>query len=215
MSEKLGGQNEQFGPAYFEVLKRDSHELHDRLQEEHALILRLMSPKKGDRILDIGCGKGRLEQLLTALEPSVDMVSSDVTDEARKYIRGSFVRCSMTSMPFEDDSFDKIFCLHVIAHFEDGISGIGEAFRILKPGGSLMILTPNKLYVWFSYLAARFKGRRFKYDNTARWLYSSRSLKKLLGTVPWASVQYSYFQESPRTLPFEWMRAKLIAVARK
>lgn len=202
----------EFGEDYFTSLG-DSDSVH--LEPEHDLILTLMPPRPHDRILDVGCGKGRLTLLLQKIEPSIDMVSSDVTSEARKYIQGTFVQCSMTKMPFPNDTFDKIFCLHVIAHFKEGEKGIREAYRILKPGGTLMILTPNKSYVYVSWIATLLKRFRFKYDRTARWLYSKRTLDKLVRTCPWMSIEHSYFQGAPRTLPFEWMRAKLIVVAQK
>ena len=211
----MAREDDRFGKEYFVTLHRDREEWHERLREEHDLILRLMRPRADERILDVGCGKGRLELLLKDAEPSIDMVSSDVTNEARQYISGTFVKCSMTSMPFPDSSFDKIFCMHVIAHFEDGERGIREAFRVLKPGGKLLILTPNKLYVYFSRFATKLKGQKYRYDRTAAWLYTTWSLKRLLSTCRWSTIEQSYFQDAPRTLPFEWMRAKLVAVAQK
>jgi ubiquinone/menaquinone biosynthesis C-methylase UbiE len=204
-----------FDQKYFESLRRTPEEWHERIQEEHDLILRLMPPSAGERILDVGCGKGRIEVLLTNAEPSIEMVSSDVTDEARKYIKGEFTKCSMEKMPFPDSSFDKIFCLHVIAHFRDGRKGIQEAFRVLKPGGKLMVLTPNKYFVFFSKFATFIRGKRFVYDQTARWLYSRGSLDKTLRACPWMSIEHSYLQAAPRMLPFERLRAKVIAVAIK
>ena len=118
-------------------------------------------------------------------------------------------------MPFPDESFDKVFCLHVIAHFKEGGQGIKEAFRVLKIGGMFMIITPNKYYVYFSWAATFLRHFRFKYDPTARWLYSKRSLRSALNKCEWKSLEYSYSEAAPRLLPFQWMRAKLVIVATK
>jgi ubiquinone/menaquinone biosynthesis C-methylase UbiE len=168
----------------------------------------------------VGCGKGTLGRFLLANQPDIKMTFSDITPEARKYLEDqAFVQCSMAAMPFGDESFDQIFCMHVIAHFADGEKGIQEAFRTLKKGGKLMILTPNKYYVYLSWLATAIKksrsGRRFKYDTTVQWLYSKNKLHKQLSSRPWSSIQYSYFEAAPQLLPFEWMRPKLIVVATK
>jgi ubiquinone/menaquinone biosynthesis C-methylase UbiE len=125
----------------------------------------------------------------------------------------------MTSIPFPDESFDVVLCLHVIAHFAEGEQGIKEAFRVLKKGGRLMILTPNKYFIYLSRIMTAIKktqsGKRFKCDTTAKWLYSKGKLRRQLNSSAWSSIDYSYFQSAPRLLPFEWLRAKLIAVATK
>ena len=203
---------DEFGEKYFAGLSDSSDE---HLKAEHELVLKLMKPLEGERILDVGCGRGRLGDMLTQHESGIEMVSSDVTDEAKKYVSGTFVRCSMAALPFPDEHFDKIFCLHVIAHFKEGQEGINEAYRVLKGGGRLMVITPNKYFVYYSWLATLLKHFRFKYDRTAKWLYSRRSLAALFRARPWSSFEEGYFQSAPRRMPFEWMRAKLVVVAVK
>lgn len=203
-----------FGADYFarQISDRES----SRTKDEHELALRLMDIQAGHKVLDIGCGKGNLGFFLLSQRPGIEMVFSDVSDEAKKYLgSNTFVQCSMDALPFEDHTFDRIFCMHVIAHFPDGEKGMQEAYRVLKKGGKLMILTPNKLYVYFTWAVTFLKYFRVKYDRTAQWLYTRSKLDSQLKSSPWQSVSHSYFQDAPRLLPIEWMRAKLIAVATK
>jgi SAM-dependent methyltransferase len=211
-------EDTKFGESYFNAWI--GGESAPSAQRVNDLVLKLMYPRPGDKILDVGCGKGMLGSFLVQQEPSIEMVFSDFSAEAKKYVRDrTFVQCSMASMPFPDETFDKIFCIHVLAHFADGELGIKEAFRVLKKGGKLMIFTPNKWYVYLSWIMTAIKktqsGRRSKYDPTARWLYGKRKLRGQLNTCPWSSIEYSYFESAPRLLPFEWVRPKLIAVATK
>jgi hypothetical protein len=64
-----------------------------------------------------------------------------------------------------------------------------------------MILTPNKYFVYLSWIMTTIKGsqsgKRHKYDPTVRWLYSKAKLHRQLSTCSWSSIDYSYF-ESPR-----------------
>jgi ubiquinone/menaquinone biosynthesis C-methylase UbiE len=107
--------NAEFDAGYFDrELSDHTKEWHATVREEHDMIERLMLPKPPERILDIGSGKGRIEDLMLRLESDIDMTSSDVTPESKKYVRGKFVECSMTKLPFPDESFDKIFCQHVL-----------------------------------------------------------------------------------------------------
>ena len=215
MSEKRVAK--EFDAKYFEDLKHGPSEWHQLIRNEHDLIMQLTPPRRDERILDVGCGKGRLGLFLLSQQPGIEMVFSDVTPETKKYLDGlTFVECSMTSMPFPDEYFDKIYCMHVIAHFAEGEQAIREAFRILKKGGTLMILTPNKLFVSIMRIASFLRFiPPFKFDSTAKWLYNKHSLRKLLEICNWTSISQSYFQKPPRQLPIEQLRAKLIAVAQK
>ena len=214
----MATRQSEFGEQYFacRIGERET----PRINAEHELILKLMPPRADEKVLDVGCGKGRLGYFLLKQQPDIKMVFSDVSAEAKKYLQNqTFVECSMASMPFPDESFDKIFCLHVLAHFKEGEQGIREAFRILKKGGKLMIITPNRYYVYLSWIMTAIKktqsGKRFKYDSTARWLYSKGRLQQQLNTCAWFSVDYLYFESAPRLLSFEWLRAKIVAVATK
>lgn len=48
-----------------------------------------------------------------------------------------------TPWPFADNSFDSVVAIHLVEHLKDLISFMNEAHRIIKPGGSLYIETPN------------------------------------------------------------------------
>ena len=150
---------DEFGEQYFAAQIGDVNS--PRVIAERDLTLKLMPPRSGDKILDVGCGKGSLGYILLKQQPDIEMVFSDVTTEAKKYLQGqTFVECSMADMPFPDNSFDKIYCMHVLAHFADGEQGIKEGFRVLKKGGKLMILTPNKYYVYLSWFMTAIKKTR-------------------------------------------------------
>jgi SAM-dependent methyltransferase len=52
------------------------------------------------------------------------------------------VRGDVTAMPFADESFDLIVCLHVLEHVPDDRAAIAELFRVLRPGGRALIQVP-------------------------------------------------------------------------
>src|SRR5262249_15965052 len=107
--------------------------------------------------------------------------------------------------------------LDVLAHFKEGEQGIKEAFRVLKKGGKLIIATPNKYYTHYTRMVQRIRKRRWKvkYDDTARWLYSKRTLQNALAKCPWSSIECFYHQAAPRRFPVDWMRQTIVAVATK
>lgn len=74
--------------------------------------------KPGDRILDIGCGKGFLLYDFTQVVPGVEVVGLDVSDyaleHAREEVKPFLVRGNAIDLPFPDDSFDFIVSVNVL-----------------------------------------------------------------------------------------------------
>ena len=100
-------------------------------------------------ILDVGSGAGRIiRHLLKASDGHARIISFDLSAEmlrrARERLhsdRPCFVAADMIRMLFRDDSFDCITCGHVLEHLPNPLPGLEEFARVLKPGGSVLLLT--------------------------------------------------------------------------
>jgi SAM-dependent methyltransferase len=76
-----------------------------------------------------------LQRSLSAL-PGAAYVSADIEgDEAMQHM-------DMTDVPFKDEHFDLIVCVHVLEHVPDDRKAMREMARVLKPGGVAMLLVP-------------------------------------------------------------------------
>jgi len=53
---------------------------------------------------------------------------------------------SVESLPYPDDFFDLVFSHEVLEHVPDDRAAVAEAYRVLKPGGHLVVFVPNRLY---------------------------------------------------------------------
>lgn len=94
----------QFGPEYFQLIK--TLEGKQRFLDELELVYRFMSPQRGDKVLDVGCGTGRLGSFLLKRQEGIEVVFSDFSEEAAKYVEGHrFERCTMEKTPFEVYAF--------------------------------------------------------------------------------------------------------------
>ena len=96
--------------------------------------------------LDIGSGHGDLIQLLRG---RFDIHSSacDYTDSLMRLedVDVKVVDLSNEGLPFQDASFDLVTCTEVIEHLEHYRRILREIYRVLKPGGTLVLSTPNIL----------------------------------------------------------------------
>jgi len=120
--------------------------------------------EEGMKILEVGCGPGSFAEDLvgldvTCLDPSAEMlrVAKKRVDSARKS-RGEkpakYVEAIAESIPLPDDTFDRVFCLFSFRDFQDKKKGLEEIFRVLKPGGQVVICDAGKAN-WFHGLAGR------------------------------------------------------------
>ena len=81
------------------------------------------------------------------------------------------VKADILELPFEDDSFDVIFCNHVLEHIEDDSKAMSELYRVMRPGGMGIFQVPQdlgreKTYEDFSITDPQEKARHFgQYDH--------------------------------------------------
>lgn len=109
--------------------------------------------KNGDKILDLGCGNGYFSFILSRLPLRLEItgIDSDLNaiKEARNLIekkKAKFVIGEVEKMPFPKKYFDKVIMSEIIEHVKDDMKVLKEARRVLKPGGVLILTTPNKDY---------------------------------------------------------------------
>lgn len=102
-----------------------------------------------ERVLDLGCGDGRLTTELDATELSAADVSTLALDRARTRLPGArIVELEPdAALPFDDGAFDLVLCAETIEHVRDVQLLLSEIRRVLRPGGTLALTTPANLAV--------------------------------------------------------------------
>ncbi len=147
--------------------------------ERRLSLIRRYVPLEGRRILDIGCGIGTFVQRLR--EFSADVYGVDVDQERVR--RGTLALPQLAiavseSLPFADETFDVVLLHEVLEHVRDDRLTLGEACRVTRPGGRVVIYCPNRLYPFETHGIV--VGKRYVFGNIPLVSYLPDPLRRRL-----------------------------------
>lgn len=114
-------------------------------------LVRGASIEPGHQVLDVGVGTATLTAAAAEVAPDASYVGVDLDDAALQIARenleladveATLVKGSATSLPFADDSFDRVVTSLVLHHLtnEDKLEALAQMRRVLRPGGQLHVL---------------------------------------------------------------------------
>lgn len=97
------------------------------------------------RIIDLGCGSGWLTSILGVFGPAVgvDLSSHAVAQASKQHMHVSYRQADILSMAIEDSSYDIVVSQEVLEHIPDQKRYLEIAGGLLRPGGFLILTTPN------------------------------------------------------------------------
>jgi ubiquinone/menaquinone biosynthesis C-methylase UbiE len=143
--------------------------------------LGLLALQPSDRVLEVGFGHGRTIRLAAAQVPQGFVAGVDASEDM---VRMTQRRCQELAckglvelivgdsrrLPYADTSFDKVLCVHTIYFWEEPIKDLAEMFRVLRPGGRLVL----------GFRAKSDKGSTSDFPETVYSFYSIDEVSTLL-----------------------------------
>jgi len=102
----------------------------------------------GAVVLEAGCGEGYGADRLAGVARrvvGVDYDAATVAHVAAAYLRVAPVRGNLAALPVADGAVDVVACMQVIEHLWDQPGFLAECARVLRPAGTLLLSTPNRL----------------------------------------------------------------------
>ena len=169
-----------------------------------------LAPIRGQALLDVAGGTGDISFRFLKRASGANATVLDLTEsmlaEGRKRAENvgisgqlEWVVGDAMALPFEDDSFDVYTISFGIRNVTDPQKALSEAYRVLKPGGRIMVLEfshiPNNLLQWF-------------YDK-----YSFNVIPRLGQIIASDRSSYQYLVESIRKFPTQESFMKLVNAA--
>jgi ubiquinone/menaquinone biosynthesis C-methylase UbiE len=158
----------------------------DRIEER--LILELVGPPAGLRILDVGCGDAALVVALsqrgarvTGVDVDPDMLAAGRARVAARGVVADLMQGEIRALPFGDNSFDIVLAVTVLCFVDDAAQTVREMTRVLRPGGRLIVGELGRWNLWAARRRIRgWLGSRLWRSATFRTV---RALKDLLANA--------------------------------
>ena len=103
----------------------------------------------GDRVAEVGCGKGRFLKVIRRIRPHVECTGIDISPVLLNCLPPDIKRVegALESIPVNSDSYDIVFSVEALEHSANIEAAIAELIRIVRPGGWVVIVD-KQLSAW-------------------------------------------------------------------
>ena len=119
---------------------------------------------KDKSLLDAGCGTGWFSK--AAFDRGAKVTSMDLGEnllaQVAKKCQSQKIVGSILDIPFPENTFDYVVSSEVIEHTPEPFKALSEIYRVLKPGGVMVISTPNKFWYWSLWVANKLNLRPYQ-----------------------------------------------------
>jgi ubiquinone/menaquinone biosynthesis C-methylase UbiE len=151
--------------------------------------------------LEIGCGFGAMSEFFQNYcdELLVLDISQVLASRTSKKLGLSACVADAKQLPFVDNSWDLIVTSECVEHTGDPLQAIREMLRILKPGGNLVLTTPNRLWSPLVKASSALQIRKFR--GREDFLFP-RQIRKLARDLECNVVHEEGCHLFPRQIPF-------------
>jgi SAM-dependent methyltransferase len=121
--------------------------------------VRQLKANPGGLLLDVGCGSGDWLVQMRELGWAVQGLDFDDKAVAAARDRGLAISSgSLESQRYPSAHFDVVTLNHVVEHLPDALATLSECYRILKPGGILVLYTPNSVSLGHAVFRSHWRG---------------------------------------------------------
>ncbi len=166
---------------------------------EQLYFSRLLRPTKhlfapGIKVLDAGCGNGVGSEFLR--NQGCKVTAIDIQPHNREWKESSalgikFHTGSIEALPYADDEFDVVWVKDVLHHTENPANGLKELYRVIRPGGTIVVIEANRFNpVFYVHLTLLGEHEHF----------TRKRFHSLLQNV---DKEYQYFMLESRCLPWQ------------
>jgi len=134
--------------AFFDQ-RAATYERHDMHRWLAAQVVSVVKTRPGMKVLDVATGTGLVARALLASTPSISVVGVDISpgmlavaqEKMTEATRFSVSLADASALPFQDETFDGVFCVASIAYLSDADAALAEWVRVCRTSGKVAITT--------------------------------------------------------------------------
>ena len=174
------------------IKKRDKLRLLDRWLAE--------APSR--RALDVGCAQGILSWYLRKKGGFWASADQDMANllAARELLGSGLVRMPEGVLPFRTGAFDLVTCLDYLEHIDNDVDCLRECLRVLKPGGEIVVVTPQTGRLFLVHRLRAALGMKLEFYGHKREGYTSRELEAMIRTSGFEVLRTKAYSKLPSEL---------------
>ena len=190
-------RKEKLAPRY--RLKRRGYEVIEAIKKHHPLNI--------NAILDIGSADGLMLSRIKKEFPSAECIGLEYSGELIKTCEDKNIKIiqgDAQNPPFQNDSFDVVCAAALIEHVENPIKMLEEAYRVLKPGGIIIITTPDPFFDKIAQAIGHIE------KDLHQETFSIKKLKNYFLKTNFKVLEAKKFMFSPIGFPFEIQIEKIL-----
>ncbi len=163
-------------------------------------------------LLDVGCGPGvdaitladYAEKIVGVdFSPQAIKVAQELAKEYEKDSKISFLCCDAEKLPFEEETFDAVFCMNFMHHLEKPEKALREMTRVLKKRGKLLVVEMNPRNIQMNIISRLLKHERLILRNSPQYLES------LFSQAGFSKIEMSFHEYVCQPLVSFRLRKKL------
>ena len=200
-------------------LKRYNAEHFDEMESSVTVFrsIGMFSEYLRGRVLDIGCGKGRLQAHVDG-----EYYGVDISERCGGYVKNfTCVDASREPLPFRDGFFDAVAVFSVLEHVENFIFLMEEVRRVLRKGGAALVVVPNPRNIMYNGIVLRKFALAQKEQSPHIHSFTEEDLRNLFFIVGMRAVRIERVgnrilgRRLPEMRPFNLFAEDIMAVAVK
>jgi SAM-dependent methyltransferase len=142
------------------------------IADTEAALLERAQPRPGERLLEIGCGEGANLVHLRQRQEGFALFGVDFSAAKARYARAAagahIANADAARLPFRSGSFDAVLVRDLLHHVPDRRAVVSEALRVLRSGGAITVIEPNRWNPLVAAMALAIRPERGMLQSTMR-----------------------------------------------